>query len=65
MAVTNDAEVAARVAARARAEAPPTEAEVLRRLWLGRVQRIAIRPRVFTASLFPAAAGRLPGAGDA
>ena len=53
MAVTNDAGVAARVAARARAEAPPTEAEVLRRLWLGRVQRIAIRPRVFTASLFP------------
>ena len=53
MAVTNDAAVAARVAAAVAAERPPREADVLRRLQLGRVQRIAIRPRVFSASLFP------------
>lgn len=53
MAVTNDATVAARVAAAAAAERLPREADVLRRLQLGRVQRIAIRPRVFSASLFP------------
>ena len=53
MAVTNDAAVAARVAAAVAAERLPREADVLRRLQLGRVQRIAIRPRVFSASLFP------------
>ena len=53
MAVTNDSAVAARLLALARREPPPTEAEVLHRLRLGRVQRIAIRPGVFTASLFP------------
>src|SRR3954452_17661286 len=53
MAVTNDDAVAARVLQRSRQEPLPTESEVLRRLRLGRVQRIAIRPRVFTASLFP------------
>jgi dTDP-4-amino-4,6-dideoxygalactose transaminase len=53
MAVTNDAQVAAGVLARAREEPPPAESDVRRRLFLGRVQRIAIRPRVFTASLYP------------
>jgi perosamine synthetase len=53
MAVTNDADVAARVLALARREPPPAEADVLRRLRYGRAQRIAIRPGVFTASLFP------------
>jgi dTDP-4-amino-4,6-dideoxygalactose transaminase len=53
MAVTSNAQVAARVLARAREEPLPAEAEVLKRLFLGRVQRVAIRPRVFTASLFP------------
>ena len=53
MAVTNDAAVAARVAASVAAERLPREADVLRRLQIGRLQRIAIRPRVFSASLFP------------
>jgi perosamine synthetase len=53
MAVTNDAAVAARLLALARREPWPAEADVLQRLRLGRVQRIAIRPGVFTASLFP------------
>jgi len=53
MAVTNDARVAARLLQRSRQEPPPSGREVLRRLRLGRAQRIAIRPRVFTASLFP------------
>jgi perosamine synthetase len=53
MAVTNDADVASRVLALARNEPAPSEAEVLHRLRLGRVQRIAIQPGVFTASLFP------------
>jgi dTDP-4-amino-4,6-dideoxygalactose transaminase len=53
MAVTNDAELARAVAAQAAAERWPTDDEVLKRLWLGRVQRIAIKPKVFTWSLFP------------
>jgi len=53
MAVTNDDRVAARIRAVAASERPPTDAEVLRQLWIGRVQRIAIRPHVFSASLFP------------
>jgi len=53
MGVTNDDAVAARLLQRSRQEPPPSESDVLRRLRLGRVQRIAIRPRVFTASLFP------------
>ena len=53
MLVTNDAEVASRVLALARSEPSPSEADVRQRLRLGRVQRIAIRPGVFTASLFP------------
>ena len=53
MAVTNNPGVAARVRASVGTERTPREADVLRRLQLGRVQRIAIRPRVFSASLFP------------
>jgi dTDP-4-amino-4,6-dideoxygalactose transaminase len=53
MAVTNDDAVAARLLQRSRQESLPSEADVLRRLRLGQVQRIAIRPRVFTVSLFP------------
>jgi len=53
MAVTNDDDIAERVRAQACAEQLPTEAEILKQLWIGRVQRIAIRPRVFSASLFP------------
>jgi dTDP-4-amino-4,6-dideoxygalactose transaminase len=53
MAVTSDPAIAARVRALAEAERWPTEDEVMKRLWLGRVQRIAIKPEVFTWSLFP------------
>jgi dTDP-4-amino-4,6-dideoxygalactose transaminase len=53
MAVTNDPAVAERLVALSRAEPLPNEADVLKKLRLGRVQRIAIRPGVFTASLYP------------
>ena len=53
MLVTNNAEVASRALALARSEPSPSDADVQQRLRLGRVQRIAIRPGVFTASLFP------------
>ena len=53
MAVTNDDAVAARVREQTARERLPTEAEILKQLWIGRVQRIAIRPPVFSASLFP------------
>jgi dTDP-4-amino-4,6-dideoxygalactose transaminase len=53
IAVTNDDKVAARLREQASLERLPTEAEILKQLWIGRVQRIAIRPRVFSASLFP------------
>src|SRR5712691_1766068 len=53
MAVTSDRGLGARVRALAEQEWP-AEAAVLRRLRLGQVQRIAIRPSVFTWSLFPA-----------
>ncbi len=53
MAVTNNAAVAQRLAARIVDDPWPDEANVMRRLLLGRIQRIAIRPRVFSSSLFP------------
>jgi dTDP-4-amino-4,6-dideoxygalactose transaminase len=53
MLVTNDESLAARTLALARSEPAPSETEVLHRFRLGRVERIAIRPGVFTASLFP------------
>ena len=53
MLVTNNADLASRALALARSEPSPSEADVRQRLRLGRVQRIAIRPGVFTASLFP------------
>jgi dTDP-4-amino-4,6-dideoxygalactose transaminase len=53
IAVTGDAGIAAHVEAQALAERWPTEDEVMKRLWLGRVQRIAIKPQVFTWALFP------------
>ncbi len=52
-AVTRDAGLAERIARLAAAEPPPTEAAVRRKLWHGRVQRISIRPGVFTWTLFP------------
>jgi perosamine synthetase len=53
MAVTNNPGIASRLMAAVESERPPREADVLRRLQFGRVQRIAIRPGVFSASLFP------------
>jgi perosamine synthetase len=53
IAVMEDGALAARVRARAEAEPIPTEASVRKKLWHGRVQRISIRPRVFTWTLFP------------
>jgi perosamine synthetase len=53
MAVTSNDKLAARVRAFAENEPWPAEEAVIKRLRLGQVQRIAIRPRVFTCSLFP------------
>jgi perosamine synthetase len=53
MAITRDAALGDRVATLAGAEPVPSEALVKKRLWHGRVQRITIRPAVFTWTLFP------------
>jgi perosamine synthetase len=53
MAVTQDPAVADRVRAQVATEPFPGEAVVLRRLRRGRMQRIGIRPRTFTLTLFP------------
>jgi perosamine synthetase len=53
MAVTNNPAVAQRLMARVEEDPWPDEARVTRRLLVGRIQRIAIRPRVFSTSLFP------------
>ena len=51
MAVTRDTALADRIAALVAAEPAPTVELVKKRLWHGRVQRISIRPRVFTWTL--------------
>src|ERR1700730_10122821 len=53
LALVRDADVAARVRAQADREPWPDEKRVDNRLLLGRVQRIFIKPRVFTISAFP------------
>lgn len=53
MALVHDPALAARVADLAAAEPPPDIAGVRRRLWQGRVLRIATRPAIFTWTLFP------------
>lgn len=53
MALVRDSVLAARVAELAYAEPWPTEAQVRRRLRIGRLQRIFIRPRVFMLTGFP------------
>lgn len=53
VAVARAPAVMARVEALTTAEPWPTEREVLRRLLTGKVQRVLIRPRVFTWTLFP------------
>ena len=53
MAIARDAEVQRRVAALAQAEPWPSLDRVNKRLRFGRAQRVMIRPRVFTFSLFP------------
>jgi len=54
MAVSTDADLIARAAALARAEPFPSEARIRKKLFIGRVERIAIRPRPFTSTLYPA-----------
>ena len=53
LALVRDAAVAARVRALAEAEPWPDEKRVTNRLLVGRLQRIFIRPWVFTISAFP------------
>ena len=53
LALVRDAAVAARVRALAEAERWPDEKRVNKRLLIGRLQRIFIRPWVFTISAFP------------
>jgi len=53
MALVRDAAVAARVRALAESERWPDEKRVTKRLFVGRLQRIFIRPWVFTISSFP------------
>ena len=53
MAVTNDDALAQRVDALAKSEPWPDEKALEKKLFIGHVQRIAIRPGVFTRSLFP------------
>ena len=53
MALVRDAAVAARVRALAYGERWPDEKRVTKRLFVGRLQRIFIRPWVFTISSFP------------
>jgi dTDP-4-amino-4,6-dideoxygalactose transaminase len=53
MAVVRDAPLAARVAALAAAEPPPSVKRVKERLWQGRVMRLATRPDIFKWTLYP------------
>jgi perosamine synthetase len=53
MALVRDPALAQRVAGLAAAEPWPEESRVMRRLRLGRLQRIFTRPRVFTTTAFP------------
>jgi len=53
MALVRDPHIARMVRAYAEAEPWPSERDVLTRVGMGKVQRIFIRPRVFTISLFP------------
>jgi dTDP-4-amino-4,6-dideoxygalactose transaminase len=53
MAVTRDPGLGARVARLAMAEPLPDQQSVQKRLWHGRVMRLATRPAIFTWTLFP------------
>ena len=53
MAVTRHAQIAERVREQVAHLPPPSVADVQRRFFFGRVERIAIRPRIFTWTLFP------------
>jgi perosamine synthetase len=53
MAVVRDAALATRVAHLAQADPAPSVQRVKRRLWHGRVMRLATRPDIFTWTLFP------------
>jgi perosamine synthetase len=53
MAVTGDAGLAVKISEMVRREPLPNRRDVQKKLWQGRVQRIVIRPGVFTWTLFP------------
>jgi len=53
IAVVGDRGLANRIRRLAAAEPLPTEKSIRKKLWHGRVQRISIRPRIFTWTLFP------------
>jgi dTDP-4-amino-4,6-dideoxygalactose transaminase len=53
MALVRDAGLARKVRAFAEAEPWPDERRVLRRLWVGRLQRVFVRPSVFRFTAFP------------
>jgi len=53
MAVVRDPALARKVAALVRAEPWPSESEVRKKLLVGRIQRILVRPSVFRWTLFP------------
>jgi dTDP-4-amino-4,6-dideoxygalactose transaminase len=53
MAVARDGALGTRVAEMAAAEPWPDQARVMKKLRLGKLQRVFIRPRVFSVSLFP------------
>jgi len=53
MAVARDPQLAARIRMLAEAEPAPTEAAVQKKLWHGRVMRLATRPDIFSWTLFP------------
>ena len=53
MAIARDAGLAERIRRLAAAEPLPTEKSIRKKLWHGRVQRISVRPRIFTWTLFP------------
>jgi dTDP-4-amino-4,6-dideoxygalactose transaminase len=53
MAIIQDPDIAAAVARLAKSEPWPEEEETMRKLNIGRLQRILIRPKVFTYAVFP------------
>jgi dTDP-4-amino-4,6-dideoxygalactose transaminase len=53
MAITPDPQLGARIWLLAQEAPPPAEASVRKKLWRGRIMRLATRPDIFTWTLFP------------